>query len=206
VVLLPEIPQLRTSFVNRRKSTAMSFQRMLINKLKGADQLLWAYPVVVGFTWFMWNTLDEEWLVSLHLAPDPEAINKKVETARLARIAAHEQLKQANKPKSLTLKTAAVKVEEDEPEEEEPEEEEPEEDEPEEESAPLEDEDVPAGEDGDDEEAAEEEEEIVTKPLYLPTKGKNLAPKEVWDNFTIRALNMDEDDDDDEEEEEEEGT
>ena len=199
--------------------------RYLLKEAKNMNTNIfyWAFPLTVGFTWFIWDALDEEWLVSLKLAPDPEALNKRVETARLARL---EALK---KPKPTILKGAAVKdasVELEEEEQEEDEDGTPADDkadppsEGDEEEVPAEeesDDDVPAGEDGDDaaeeeEEADEEEEEeteVVIKPLYDPVKGKKLGKKDIWDNFTIRALNMGEDDDDDddeEEEEEEEGT
>jgi hypothetical protein len=188
-----------------------SFQRFILSEVKKVNTNIfyWAFPLTAGFTWFIWDALDEEWLVSLKLAPDPEALNKRVESERLARL---EALK---KPKPTVLKgptikeAAPVEIEEDEPEDEE--EEAPAEDKEEEAEAPVDEDsdDVPAGEDGDDateeeEEEEEEESEVVIKPLYDPVKGKKLAKKDVWDNFTVKALNMGEDDDDDEEEEEEE--
>lgn len=189
----------------------MSFQRFLLSEMKkiNANRLMWVFPLTAGFTWLIWDALDEEWLVSLKLAPDPEALNKRVESERLARL---EALK---KPKPAMLKGPTIKeskVEEDEPEEEEEAPAEDKEDPPseeEEEEAPAgeDNDDVPAGEDGDDaaedEEEEEEESEVVFKPLYDPIKGKKLGKKDLWDNFTIKALNMGEDDDDDEEEEEE---
>ena len=183
----------------------MSFTRLLMNQIRraNADQMLWTYPLLVGFGWFIWDALDEEWLISLNLATDPEANMNRVEKERVARQEA------VLKAKQTVLKSPAIKskVVDDAPEEEEEEEEE----DKEEESNDAEDADVPAGEDGDDaaddeEEEEEEDKEIVIKPLYIPTKSKKLGPKEVWDNFTIKALNMSEDDDDEEEEEEEEGT
>ena len=36
----------------------------------------------------------------------------------------------------------------------------------------------------------------------MPTKGKNLDKTEIWDNFTIKSLRMNDDDDDDDEEDE----
>ena len=198
----------------------MSFQRFILGEVKKVNTNIfhWVFPLTAGFTWFIWNALDEEWLVSLKLAPDPEALNKRVETERLARL---EALK---KPKPTILKgpTAkeTAKVEDDEPEDDDDEaqaedkEDTPSDEEEEEavEDAPADEDvdDVPAGEDGDDaaegedEEEEEEESEVVIKPLYDPVKGKKLGKKDVWDNFTIKALNMGEDDDDDEEEEEEE--
>ena len=198
----------------------MSFQRFLVGKAKhlGSNGIYWAFPLTVGLTWLIWDALDEEWLVSLKLATDPEALNKRIETERLARL---EALK---KPKPTILKSPVAKetpveIEDDEPEEDEVPEEEKEDSPSEEveEEAPADEdsEDVPAGEDGDDaaeegeeeEEEEEEESEVVIKPLYDPIKGKKLGKKDIWDNFTIKALNMGEDDDDDdEEEEEEEGT
>lgn len=197
----------------------MSISRFLLKEVKyfNTNIFYWAVPVTVGFTWFIWDGLDEEWLVSLKLAPDPEALNKRVESERLARL---EALK---KPKPTILKGAAIKeapveVEEDEPEEDEDEttadDKEDPQSEDDEEEAPAEEEsdDVPAGVDGDDaaeeedDDDEEEESEVVIKPLYDPVKGKKLGKKDIWDNFTIKALNMGEDDDDDEEEEEEEGT
>ena len=200
----------------------LSFQRYLLSEVKkvNTDVFYWGFPLAVGFGWFIWDAIDEEFLVSYHLAADPELPNRRVEAARLARL---EALKQ--KPALSTPVAAGKEAPVDEPEEEEAEEEEVEEEEapveekevpPTEEEeaaaedeAPVEEEDVPAGEDGEDDAAEEEEDEgeeseVVIKPLYDPVKGKKLGKKDIWDNFTIKALNMGEDDDDDEEEEEEE--
>jgi hypothetical protein len=207
----------RSKKIKGKKIIDMSLQRLLLTELKRVNPagFYWLFPAAIGATWLIWDALDEEWLISLNLATDPEALNKRVENARLARL---EALK---KPKPTVLKSPESKVAVVEEEEEEPDEEEdaPAEDkddfqaDEEEEESPVDDkedtDDVPAGEDGDDEAAAEEEEEeeeeteVVIKPLYDPIKGKKLGKKEVWDNFTIKALNMSEDDDDDEEEEEE---
>jgi flagellar biosynthesis GTPase FlhF len=199
----------------------MSLQRFLLGEVKKVNTNIfyWVFPLTAGFTWFIWDALDEEWLVSLKLAPDPEALNKRVESERLARLEALKKPK-PTMLKGPTVKEAPVEVA-DEPEEEEEEEEEapaedkedaPSEEKEEEEEAPADEDsdDVPAGEDGDDaaegeeeEEEEEEESEVVIKPLYDPIKGKKIGKKDIWDNFTIRALNMGEDDDDDDEEEEE---
>jgi hypothetical protein len=182
----------------------MSFQRLLMTQIRraNADQMLWTYPLLVGFGWFIWDTLDEEWLISLNLATDPEAILNRVEKERVERQEAVLKAKQTVLKSPGIVKTKAAVVEDDEPEEEE------EEEQKDEDSNDADEDDVPAGEDGDDseeEEEEEEEEEVVVKPLYVPTKGKKLSVQELWDNFTIKALNMSEDDDDDEEEEDEEG-
>ncbi len=189
----------------------LSFQRYLFSEVKkvNTDVFYWGFPLAAGFGWFIWDAIDEEFLVSLHLAPDPELPNKRVEAARLARL---EALKQKPASSAIRLTTPVAVKEADEPEDVEEEEEEApveeKEDPPTEEAedeAPVEEEDVPAGEDGDDDAAEEEEEsEVVIQPLYDPVKGKKLGKKDIWDNFTIKALNMGDDDDDDDDEEEEE--
>jgi hypothetical protein len=184
----------------------MSFQRLIMSRIRraNADQMLWTYPLLMGLGWVLWDALDEEWLVSLKLATDPEATLIRVEKERLERQEAVLKAKQTVLKGPGIAKTKPAAAKEDEPEEEE------EEEEKDEDANAADEDDVPAAEDGDDaeeeeEEEEEEEKEVVVKPLYVPTKGKKLSTREVWDNFTIKALNMSEDDDDDEEEEEEEG-
>jgi hypothetical protein len=188
------------------------FQRMLAAQMKrlNTDSAMWAFPALVGFGWFLWPAIDYEWKMEMGLAPDPEAAMNRVYNAKLARMEAVKIAKQGGggggADGSGSLKVAAEKEEEEEQEEEEEgveaeeeqEEVAAEEEEEKEGEAATGDDDVPAMEDGDaDEEEAEEEEEseLKFKPLYVPTKAKKLGPKEIWDNFTIKALNMSEDDD-----------
>lgn len=178
------------------------FQRLLTSQAKrlNADSALWAFPGLVGLGWFLWPALDYEWKMEMGWAPDPEAGVNRVHNAKLARMEAAVQnaAKQGGSVSSssgIALTGASAAKEERE----------------EEEVASEEEEDVPAMEDGDDNDSSddeeEEEQEIKIKPLYLPTKADKLTPQEIWDNFTVKALNMSEDDDDDDEdEEEEEGT
>jgi hypothetical protein len=174
-----------------------NFQRMLTTQVKrlsadSFDSLMWAFPITLGLGWFMWPALDYEWKMEMGFAPDPEAAMNKVYNAKLARMEALKIAKGGGI--SGALKDAVAEKDDDE------EEEEATEEETEEESSDGNgDDDVPAAEDGDAEED-EEEEEIKFKPLFVPTKAEKLGPKEIWDNFTIKALNMSEDDDDDDEE------
>lgn len=124
-----------------------------------------------------------EWKISLGLAPDPEAGVQMVQDARIKRMEA----------KGIFLKKSGGDDEEEEEEEEEDEEQEPEAEEEE-----------SGDEGGDDEDSEEEEEEddepkVVIKPLYVPLKGKKLGKEEIWDNFTIKALKMNDDDEDEDE-------
>jgi hypothetical protein len=175
-----------------------NFQRMLTTQVKrlsadSFDSLMWAFPITLGLGWFMWPALDYEWKMEMGFAPDPEAAMNKVYNAKLARMEALKFAKGGGI--SGALKDAVAEKDDDE------EEEEATEEETEEESSDDNgDDDVPAAEDGDAEED-EEEEEIKFKPLFVPTKAEKLGPKEIWDNFTIKALNMSEDDDDDDDEE-----
>jgi len=170
------------------------FTRLLMSQLKqiNKETLFWAFPAAVGAGWLLWPALDYEWKMEMGLAPDPEAVINRVQAEKDQRLA----LKMKDKPA----------VVEDDEEEEEEEEAAPEEEEEEEEAAPAQDEaedeeDVPAMEDGDDEDVGgeagggdddedEESEEAPPPPLYLPTKKDKLAPKDVWDNFTLKALKM----------------
>jgi hypothetical protein len=174
-----------------------NFQRMLTTQVKrlsadSFDSLMWAFPITLGLGWFMWPALDYEWKMEMGFAPDPEAAINKVHNAKLARMEALKIAK-GGSISSGALQDAVAEKDDDE------EEEEATEEETEEESSVDDgDDDVPAAEDGDAEE--EEEEEIKFKPLFVPTKAEKLGPKEIWDNFTIKALNVSEDDDDDDEE------
>lgn len=187
------------------------FQRLLVAQLKriNGDAAYWAFPALLGFGWILWPALDYEWKMELGLAPDPEAAMNRVYEAKLARMEAAK----ITHGTTTTTTTAGGKVtadagddgEEEDTEEESEEEEEAAGDEPEEkdDEETAADDDVPAMEDGDAEEGDDDEEEepesIKFKPLYVPTKAAKLNMEEVWDNFTIKALNMSEDDDDDEE-------
>jgi hypothetical protein len=183
---------------NRENVSAImsNFQRMLATQVKrlsadSFDSLMWAFPITLGLGWFMWPALDYEWKMEMGFAPDPEAAINKVHNAKLARMEALKIAK-GGSVSSGALKDAFAEKDDDDEEEEEATEEETE-------DSPGEDgdDDVPAAEYGDAEEE-EEEEEIKFKPLFVPTKAEKLGPKEIWDNFTIKALNMSEDDDDEE--------
>ena len=51
-------------------------------------------------------------------------------------------------------------------------------------------------------EEEEDEEEKKMKPIYMPTLGRKLKRGEIWDNFTLKAVKMNEDDDDDDDDDE----
>jgi hypothetical protein len=178
-----------------------NFQRLLTAQLKrlNSDSLFWAFPAGLGFAWILWPALDYEWKMELGLAPDPEAVINRVYEQKLARMKAVQMAKTGGTSVSSSALAAAAVEKDDDDEEEEEAVAEPEE-EKEEEAAAEGDDDVPAMEDGDDEEEEEEEEEesasIKIKPLYLPTKADKLGLDDIWDNFTIKAVNMSEDDDD----------
>ena len=105
---------------------------------------MWAFPLAVGGAWFIWPALDQEWLIELGLAKEPDLHIKAVQAAKEARMAS----KNKNKPAA---------ADDDEEEEEEPEEEEEapaDEEEEEDEPAPE-----PEEETGGDEPAPDEEDE-----------------------------------------------
>ena len=181
--------------------------RMLTKQLKqiNRETLWWAFPALVTAGWILWPTIEYEWKMEMGLAPDPEAVINRVQAEKDQRLAA----------KASNAKPPAASKDKDEDDEEEEQEEEAEEEtvaaEEEEESeeegggdvddanadANADDEDVPAAEDGDDEESSDEEEEeeeeseeAPVPPLYLPTKSKKLALTEVWDNFTLKAVQL----------------
>jgi hypothetical protein len=180
---------------------ASNFFRKAFMKASGSSQFIkmnpvklgmWAFPAAVGATWFIWPALDQEWLIELGLAKEPDLHIKAVQAAKDARMA----LKKKNKP-------AEPDEEEEEEPEEEAEEEAPEEevaDEPEpeaeEEGSGGDEEEAAADaggdEDGGDEEEEEEDEEEEGalpkfKPLLEKKEGKSL--EEVWDvsllNFSL---------------------
>jgi flagellar biosynthesis GTPase FlhF len=179
-------------------------QRTLTSTLSKAsyENVLWAVPGLTLVGWILYPAMDEEFMIGLGLFPDPDADVNMVQAAKDARMA----LKFPNQ--ASTAGGAAVVEEEEEEEEEasaEAEEEAASEEEEEEEAAADE-----AAADEEEEEAADEEEEeeedeekIEIKPLYLPTKGKHLDKEDIWDNFTIKAVRMNEDMDDDDEDEDE---
>ncbi|GKY94512.1 hypothetical protein MPSEU_000417100 [Mayamaea pseudoterrestris] len=194
-------------------SSANYFKTLLYRQLAGfrrtlSSEAVWIVPAGLGAGWLLWPAMDHEWKMELGLARDPDAEMFKVQEMK-------KQRYEAKFGKSMDAKDEDEE-EEDEPEDDEEEKEDgPEEEAPEEES---EEEGIGGGDDdandtgdddddaaGDDEEEEEEEEEspIQVPPLYVPTKGK-LTPEQVWDNYTIRAVNWLADDDDDEDEEDDE--
>lgn len=160
------------------------------------DVLFWTFPGLVTLGWILWPCIDYEYKMEMGWAPDPEAAINRVQAEKDQRLAAKMKLKPA----------VSSKEEEEEAEEEAAEEEEAAAEEEEEETSgggggedAGDDEDVPAAEDGDDEdegesggvdEDEEESEEAPPPPLYLPTKAEKLSTKDVWDNFTLKAVNM----------------
>ena len=160
------------------------------------DVLFWTFPGLVTLGWVLWPCIDYEYKMELGLVPDPEAAINRVQAEKDQRLAA----KMKSQP-AVSSKKEEEEVEEEEEEEEAAAEEE---EEKEEETSGGgddggDDEDVPAAEDGDDEgessggdedDEEEESEEAPVPPLYLPTKAKKLSTKEVWDNFTLKAINM----------------
>jgi hypothetical protein len=162
-------------------------------------------PCVAGGTWFLYPAIDHDWLQERGLMRDPEWQVQRVHEAKLARMEAAGKGRSTEGPPDTANKAGAAKEEEEQEEEEEAppaEEEEEEEEAPQPPEAEEEEEDVAAAEGADEEEEEQEEEsEVHVKPLYLPTKKDKLTPQEMWDNFTLKALRMD-----DEEEDEDEGT
>ena len=157
------------------------------------DVLFWTFPGLVTLGWVLWPCIDYEYKMEMGWVPDPEAAINRVQAEKDQRLAAKMKLKPA----------VSSKQEEEEEEEEAAEEETASEEEEEETSGGGDDaggdEDVPAAEDGDDDdegesggddEDEEESEETPPPPLYLPTKAEKLSTKDVWDNFTLKAVNM----------------
>jgi hypothetical protein len=176
------------------------FQRLLRSQTAWARQvggggILWAFPATVFAGWMLFPALDYEWKMSLGLAPDPEAGEKMVQAAKMARL-------DILKGPQLNVAAAAPEEEEEEAEEEEAEPEEEEEageqggDEPE-----------PDSENEDDDDDDEEEVKIVTMSVEKVFGGKKSTGDikvDAWENFSIKSVKMSEDDDDDEDEDEEE--
>jgi flagellar biosynthesis GTPase FlhF len=210
-------------------------QKILIRQLRhmNKDNLFWGVPLVMTAAWLLYPTLDQNWLVEVGWAADPEATINRVEEEKQKRLQAFKLAKGIPASGTKTTKKEKVEEEEEEEEEEQGEEEESTEEETseeeEEEESPKEtseEEDVPAMEDGDedaeeegeDEKEAEEEEEEEEEEeddddekepvpggpfLYDPVKGDNLTYEEIFDNFTIKSLHMTDDDDDDDDDEDE---
>jgi hypothetical protein len=190
------------------------------------DNLFWGVPLVMTAAWLLYPTLDQNWLMEVGWAADPEAHINLVEEEKQKRLQAYKLAKGIPASGTKTTKKEKVEEEQEEEEQEEEEEESTEEemsDEEEDEESPKEtseEEDVPAMEDGDEdaeeegeEEAGEEEEEEEEEDdekepvpggpfLYDPVKGDNLTYEEIFDNFTIKSLHMTDDDDDDDDEDE----
>ena len=161
----------------------------------GTAGAYWVFPGLLTAGWLLWPALDQEWLQSIGMATDPSLVVKQVQEAKVARMEAHM------KAKGIEVPSKAAKEEEEEEEEEEeapaPEEEE--------EPAPADEEEDDGGDEGgdeDDEGDDDDDDEDVgppPKPLYDPVKGDNLTSAEMWDNFTIKAVRMNDEDDDDDE-------
>jgi hypothetical protein len=158
----------------------------------GASAGYWAFPGLMIAGWILWPALDQEWLQGLGLATDPEAIVKTVQEAKTVRMEAHFKAKGGG---------AVLAVDDNAGKENDDEEEEEEEEAPVEEADPApadEEEDVPEEEaEEEDEEEEEESEDAPAKPLYDPVKGEHLTTDELWDNFILKAVRMNDDDDDD---------
>jgi len=171
----------------------------------------WIFPGLLTAGWLLFPALDQEWKESLGLATNPSLVVKQVQDAKTARMEAFMKAKGIETPK------AAEKDEDEEEEEAEEEEEEApveEEEEAEEEAAGPADEEEDTGaeeeekeeeeeeESGDDDEEEEEDDEAPPpKPLYDPVKGANLTNHEMWDNFILKTVKMNDEDDDDDEDE-----
>lgn len=169
----------------------------LLPKIR-TDLIVWAVPLGLTAAWVIFPAIDYDYRIEIGVTPDPEGPSKFVQAGMVARKAAYEQAK------ALGGKAKASKAEETVEEEDEPEPEVEEVEEEEEEPAPVgddseeseEEEPAPVGDDSEEsEEEEEEEEEVVVKPLYMPTKGKHLTNEEIWDNFTLKAINYRDEDD-----------
>jgi hypothetical protein len=176
----------------------MSYQRLLTKQITNVSKRginpLWGFPLAVFGGWILFPALDYDWKISVGLEADPEAPSNAVQAAKDARREAFEKAKGQSTPATQEEDDDDVEEEDTaEPEEEQEAEEEPTTDGDENEES----------EESEEEEAEEEEEEekIEIKPLYMPTKGKNLTPQDIWDNFTSKAVRMSEDDDDDDDDE-----
>ena len=172
----------------------------------------WIFPGLLTAGWLLFPALDQEWKQNLGLETDPMLVVKQVQDAKTARMEAFMKAKGIEKPKASEKEDDEEEEEEEEeaPAEEEAEEEEGEEAGPadeEEDSGAAEEEEEEEKEGGDDEEGEEDEDDDdeesgpPPKPLYDPVKGANLTHNEIWDNFTLKALKMNDDDDDDDEDE-----
>jgi hypothetical protein len=167
----------------------------------GASAGYWAFPGLMIAGWILWPALDQEWLQGLGLATDPEAIVKTVQEAKTVRMEAHFKAKGGGAVLAVDDNAGKENDDEEEEEEENDDEEAPPEQEEEADPAPAdEEEDVPeedVPEEEDEEEEEEESEDAPVKPLYDPVKGEHLTTDELWDNFILKAVRMNDDDDDD---------
>ena len=171
-------------------------------KTAGKAGAFWIFPGLLTAGWLLFPALDQEWKREVGLETDPSLIIKQVEAAKTARMEAFMKAKGIEKPKA--------DEKEDEEEEEEEEEEAPpaEEEEEEEEAGPADEEEDVVEEGGDDEEEGgddeeeedDDEEAPPPKPLYDPVKGGDLTKDEMWDNFILKAIKMNDEDDDDDDE------
>lgn len=171
------------------------------------DNAIWALPGLTLATWLLWPAMDEEFMISVGLAADPEAGVKMVQAAKDARLAAAMPAGESGGAAAEEEEEEEEEAAEEEEEEAAAEEEEAAAEEEEEVTAEEEEEEVAAGGDDAEEESEEEEEEeeakVVIKPLYLPTKADKLDKEDMWDNFTIKAVRMNDEDDDDDDDEDE---
>ena len=71
------------SFTRQMFQKAMSSQVRFF-KTVGKSGALWAFPGLVTAGWLLWPALDQEWLQSLGLASDPDAVVKAVQAAKEA--------------------------------------------------------------------------------------------------------------------------
>jgi flagellar biosynthesis GTPase FlhF len=158
-----------------RHTLALRLSRMIPQG--GRTAATWAFPVAVGLGWFLWPTLESEYLMEKGLGPDPEHDIKMVADAKMARMEAFEKAKVAASggvaEEEEEEDAKAVEEEEEEAAEEEEEAAEEEEEAAEEEVAEEEE------SDDDDDEAEEDEEGVISKPLFDPATGKDLTPEEV---------------------------
>jgi hypothetical protein len=153
-------------------------------------QALWAFPGLLGASWFIWGALSEDIQSSVGLYWDPDVIINKVEAEREHRMEAREAAKASSKP------AAAASEPEEEDEEEEEEEAVTVKDIEEAVNAAVEEsggfEDNAEGGDDDDameeEEEKEEEEEEEEKPKPKRKKFSELSQVERWDRFMAGAM------------------
>jgi NACalpha-BTF3-like transcription factor len=153
-------------------------------------QAFWAFPGLLGASWFIWDALNEDIKRSVGLYWDPDVILNTVEAEREQRMAAKEAVKAAGKP------AAASEAEEEDEEEEEEEEAVTVKDIEEAVSAAIEEsggveEAVGAAMEesgGDDDDDDDDDAGEVSKPKEKKVKYDDLSQVEKWDRFMSSAM------------------